>query len=148
MLFEVGTQVERVGARGSYTGGEIGDRLWVVRSDSDRLNLSYTKGGQAVEGTRMHSKYNYHPDNFKAVPCPASTVDKQDPLDTQVGGGHYKDSPRGYQPFEISKALGLNPVEHTAMKYLLRHKNKHGKQDLEKAKHCLDILIAQEYPNA
>lgn len=30
---------------------------------------------------------------------------------SQVDGGHYKDLPDGYQPFQISKALGLNPVE-------------------------------------
>ena len=65
----------------------------------------------------------------------------------QVGGKHYSAMPDGYQPFQISKALGLNPVEHTVLKYLLRHARKNGKQDLLKAKHCLDILIEQEYPN-
>lgn len=64
---------------------------------------------------------------------------------SQVGGGHYKDLPDGYQPFQISKALGLNPVEHTILKYLLRHRNKNGVRDLEKIKHCVDILIEQEY---
>lgn len=63
----------------------------------------------------------------------------------QEGGGHYNVMPEGYQPFQISKALGLNPVEHTVLKYLLRHARKNGKQDLLKAKHCLDILIEQEY---
>lgn len=65
----------------------------------------------------------------------------------QVGGEHYVSMPEGYQPFQISKALNLNPVEHTILKYLLRHRGKNGKQDLEKIRHCLDILIEQEYPN-
>lgn len=69
-----------------------------------------------------------------------------DPLTVQIGGNHY-DNPKGYQPFEISHALKLNPVEHTVLKYLLRHRRKNGAQDLIKAKHCLDILISQEYPN-
>lgn len=69
-------------------------------------------------------------------------------FDTQVGGGHYSSRPDGYQPFQISKVLGLNPVEHTVLKYLLRHRDKNGAVDLQKAKHCLDILIEQEYPNA
>lgn len=64
---------------------------------------------------------------------------------TQVGGEHYSTLPEGYQPFQISKALDLNPVEHTVLKYLLRHRDKNGKQDLEKIKHCVDILIEQEY---
>lgn len=69
-------------------------------------------------------------------------------FDTQVGGGHYSSRPDGYQPFQISKVLELNPVEHTVLKYLLRHRDKNGAVDLRKAKHCLDILIEQEYPNA
>lgn len=63
----------------------------------------------------------------------------------QVGGQHYSALPLGYQPFQISHALDLNPVEHTILKYLLRHRNKNGKQDLEKIKHCVDILVEQEY---
>ena len=50
---------------------------------------------------------------------------------SRVDGGHYKDLPDGYQPFQISKAQGLNPVEHTILKYLLRHRNKNGARDLE-----------------
>lgn len=65
----------------------------------------------------------------------------------QVDGKHYSSMPDGYQPFQISRALGLNPVEHTILKYLLRHRRKNGKVDLEKIKHCVDILIEQEYPN-
>ena len=63
----------------------------------------------------------------------------------QVDGKHYSEMPDGYQPFQISRALGLNPVEHTILKYLLRHRRKNGKVDLEKIKHCVDILIEQEY---
>jgi hypothetical protein len=66
---------------------------------------------------------------------------------TQVGGDHYTKMPEGYQPFDISHKLGLNPVEHSILKYLLRHRSKNGKQDLLKIKHCVDILIEQEYPN-
>ena len=69
-------------------------------------------------------------------------------FDSQEGGNHYSSKPEGYQPFQISKALDLNPVEHTVLKYLLRHRDKNGKVDLLKAKHCLDILIEQEYPDA
>lgn len=63
----------------------------------------------------------------------------------QVAGAHYSSLPDGYQPFQISKALELNPVEHTILKYLIRHRDKNGKQDLDKIKHCVDILIEQEY---
>ena len=75
------------------------------------------------------------------------TPDKPSAFIRQVGGQHYNSLPNGYQPFQISKALGFNPVEHTILKYLTRHGDKNGKQDLEKIKHCVDILIEQEYPN-
>lgn len=77
-----------------------------------------------------------------------STATVKSAFDTQEGGSHYSSKPDGYQPFQISKALDLNPVEHTVLKYLLRHRDKNGKVDLLKAKHCLDILIEQEYPDA
>lgn len=77
-----------------------------------------------------------------------STAIVKSAFDTQEGGSHYSSKPDGYQPFQISKALDLNPVEHTVLKYLLRHREKNGKVDLLKAKHCLDILIEQEYPDA
>lgn len=68
-------------------------------------------------------------------------------LQEQVGGSHYSESPAGYQPFEISHALRLNPIEHTALKYILRHRRKNGKQDIQKAIHTLQILLQLEYPN-
>lgn len=71
-------------------------------------------------------------------------VDQPAPWDTQVGGDHYK-KVEGYQPFQISHACGLNPIEHTVLKYLLRHRRKGGADDLRKAQHCLDLLIEQEY---
>lgn len=80
---------------------------------------------------------------FKPMTTPVKSA-----FDTQEGGSHYSSKPDGYQPFQISKALDLNPVEHTVLKYLLRHRDKNGKVDLLKAKHCLDILIEQEYPDA
>lgn len=63
-------------------------------------------------------------------------------LDTQVGGGHYKDMK--IQPMEYSMANGLDPCQHTAIKYISRFRQKGGIQDLEKAKHVIDMLIEFE----
>lgn len=65
----------------------------------------------------------------------------------QEGGEHYSSLPQGYQPFQISHALKLDPMQHTILKYVLRHKAKNGLQDLLKARHTLDILIELEYGN-
>lgn len=63
-------------------------------------------------------------------------------LGTQVGGGHYKSMK--IQPMEYSMANGLDACQHTAIKYISRFRLKGGIQDLEKAKHCIDMLIEFE----
>lgn len=63
-------------------------------------------------------------------------------LDVQVGGGHYKDLK--IQPMEYSMANGLDACQHTIIKYVTRFRQKGGIQDLEKAKHCIDMLIEFE----
>lgn len=63
-------------------------------------------------------------------------------LDVQVGGGHYKGMK--IQPMEYSMANGLDACQHTAIKYISRFRQKGGIQDLEKAKHCIDMLIEFE----
>jgi len=63
-------------------------------------------------------------------------------LDTQIGGGHYKGM--AIQPMEYSMANGLDACQHTAIKYISRFREKGGIQDLEKAKHCIDMLVEFE----
>lgn len=61
----------------------------------------------------------------------------------QVGGNHYKDLK--IQPIEYIHANGLDYFEGNVIKYITRHRKKNGKQDLEKAKHYIDLLIELEY---
>lgn len=61
----------------------------------------------------------------------------------QVGGSHYKDLK--IQPIEYIHANGLDYFEGNVIKYITRHRKKNGKQDLEKAKHYIDLLIELEY---
>lgn len=63
-------------------------------------------------------------------------------LDTQVGGSHYKDM--AIQPMTYSMVNGLDACQHTIIKYVSRFRQKNGIEDLEKAKHCLDLLIEFE----
>ncbi len=67
----------------------------------------------------------------------------QSALDVQVGGGHYKDL--AIQPVEFIHKNGIGYCEGAAIKYLTRHREKGGRQDLEKAKHYIDLLIEMEY---
>ena len=63
---------------------------------------------------------------------------------TQVGGDHYKSC--AIQPVEYIHANGMGYCEGAVIKYVTRHKNKNGRQDLEKAIHFLQLLIEMEYP--
>ena len=64
------------------------------------------------------------------------------PSDVQIGGDHYKKLK--IQPMRYSMENKLDPLQHTAIKYLTRFRDKGGVQDLEKAKHCIDMLIQFE----
>lgn len=63
----------------------------------------------------------------------------ESPMDVQIGGGHYKSM--AIQPMEYSMANKLDACQHTAIKYITRFREKGGIQDLEKAKHVIDMLI-------
>lgn len=74
-------------------------------------------------------------------------VVRDDKLDSaltkQVAGSHYKDL--AIQPIEYCQKNNMNYCESNVVKYVTRHKSKNGKQDLEKAIHCLQLLIEMEY---
>jgi hypothetical protein len=59
----------------------------------------------------------------------------------QIGGSHYKDME--IQPVEFILGNGLSFLEGNIIKYICRYKNKGGLQDLDKARHYLDMLIEQ-----
>lgn len=63
-------------------------------------------------------------------------------LDVQVGGGHYKGLK--IQPIQYIHANSLGYCEANVVKYISRWREKNGKQDLEKAKHYIDLLIELE----
>lgn len=64
------------------------------------------------------------------------------PWNTQVGGDHYRKLP--IQPFRYSMENGLDPMQHTIIKYVTRFRDKGGIADLEKAKQTIDLLIEWE----
>jgi hypothetical protein len=65
-------------------------------------------------------------------------------FDKQVGGNWY--SLLAIQPMEYSLKNGLNAAQHTVIKYTTRYKWKGGREDLDKAIHCLEMLKEIEYP--
>ena len=67
---------------------------------------------------------------------------KETALNTQVGGSHYKDMV--IQPVEFIERNNLGFCVGNVIKYVCRYKSKNGIEDLQKAKHYLEILIDME----
>lgn len=65
-------------------------------------------------------------------------------LARQVGGTHYKDQP--IQHVEFCQRNQIPWCESAAIKYIIRHKKKNGKEDIKKAIHYLELLLQLEYP--
>lgn len=63
----------------------------------------------------------------------------------QVGGQHYKKFK--IQPSRFINENKLLFAEGNAIKYLCRHKDKGGKQDLLKAIHYIEMIIERDYKN-
>ena len=61
----------------------------------------------------------------------------------QIGGSHYQNFKIQPSKFVIENEL-LYP-EGCVIKYILRHRLKGKKQDLEKAKHFIDMIIERDY---
>ena len=67
----------------------------------------------------------------------------KNPYDKQIGGSHYQNFKIQPSKFVIENEL-LYP-EGCVIKYILRHRLKGKKQDLEKAKHFIDMIIERDY---
>lgn len=65
-------------------------------------------------------------------------------MDRQVGGNHYKDL--AIQPAKYCQLNRLGSCETLAIRYITRHHKKDGRKDIEKAIHCLEMLLEFDYP--
>ena len=100
------------------------------------------KGNKVGPGQFVHR----HADTCTCYDCiDAACNPKSSPLSSQVGGNHY--SKLTIQPAEYTTRNGLGHLAGDAIAYITRYKDKNGKQDLEKAIHSIQLLIALEYPD-
>jgi hypothetical protein len=68
-----------------------------------------------------------------------------DPFKKQVAGNHYKKYP--IQPIEFCYKNNIPFIESSVIKYVVRHKDKNGADDILKAIHLLEMLLELEYAN-
>jgi len=63
--------------------------------------------------------------------------------DKQIGGNHY--TKYKMQPSKFVTENKLLYPEGCVLKYIVRHQDKGGKEDLLKAKHMIDMIIERDY---
>lgn len=61
----------------------------------------------------------------------------------QVGGSHYRDM--AIQPAEFITKNSIDYLAGNVIKYVVRHKNKNGAQDIRKAIHYCQLILEMEY---
>ena len=112
------------------------------------LRWDKSNEGYSIEKWRIHSDEKESQAELAAnqLACddghmPSVPVSKS-PLSTQIGGNHY--TKLEIQPMRYSMENGLDALQHTVIKYVTRFRDKNGIEDLEKAKHCIDMLIEFE----
>ena len=64
-------------------------------------------------------------------------MEKENPLDVQIGGDHYKSLP--YQPDTLATVLCFNFKQGSMLKYVSRYKKKDGRKDLLKVIHFAQL---------
>jgi hypothetical protein len=67
---------------------------------------------------------------------------RHNPFNVQTGGDHY--AKLAIQPMQYALANGIPYAEGLVIKYVTRWRDKGGVEDLKKARHVLDMLIAHE----
>ena len=101
-------------------------------------------GGWTISKWRIHSETNATtpPAQQEAHTEETKPIQQVSVTDKQIGGDHY--TKLAIQPMRYSMKNGLDALQHTVIKYVTRFRDKAGIEDLEKAKHCIDMLIEYE----
>ena len=67
----------------------------------------------------------------------------RDPAEMQIGGDHYTN--KTIQPIEYITANRMSFSEGNIIKYITRHKEKNGIEDVRKAIHYCKLILKYEY---
>lgn len=127
--------------------------VWQREQDEPFLTPECTLNDQHSEIERVgqveiHGTLKAEPDfNFGAAQASGGAKEKcstpSSAWDVQIGGDHYKQFQ--IQPMQFALENKLDAAQQNVIKYIMRHSFKNGKQDLEKAKHYIDLMIEFYY---
>jgi hypothetical protein len=126
---------------------EIGDKVRLLKPDllgfPTNLNLGreFEMEGRVYGGAMSYDEW-YFSDSWIDEGYIEILNQRVDSKSIQVGGDWYKNL--AIQPIDFILGNGLGFCEGNVIKYVTRWKHKNGIEDLEKAKHYIDMLIAAE----
>lgn len=123
---------------------KVGDTVKRIGGDFYPLKQGYCYVVSEVRGPSIYlvgHTSGYTAEKFALVKAKAPPQDK-----TQVGGDHY--TKMAIQPYEYAHKNKLGYLESNVVKYVSRHGDKNGKEDLLKAIHSLQVLIELQYPGS
>ena len=123
--------------KGVFTEEWLRSKLEIEQAEVKRLQgLLYAKNTQnatAIDKLQQHK-------DAQNTQQPNETACS---LDVQIGGNHY--SKMVIQPAEYCEYNNIPALESAVIKYVSRHQNKNGVQDLEKAKDLINMIIDMRY---
>ena len=125
--------------KGVFTEEWLRSKLEIERAEVKRLQgLLYAKNTQNATAIDKLQQYK----DAQNTQQPNETACS---LDVQIGGNHY--SKMVIQPAEYCEYNNIPALESAVIKYVSRHQNKNGVQDLEKAKDLINMIIDMRYDN-
>ena len=137
---------------------KVGDEVEIVKLDKTIAHFGGAGGILSPIGTKTYITYvdvtgneieidkdiySYHADDLTLVKNEVLETQTYNPLNTQEGGGHYKN--RGIQPLEYTMKNNLSFCEGNVVKYISRYKSKNGIEDLAKVIHYALLASYEEY---
>lgn len=87
--------------------------------------------------------YDFPAPNDKLLDVINTDLKQDSVLDIQHGGSHYKD--KKIQPIEYITANNLDFCQGNIVKYVTRHKDKNGAEDIRKVIHYAQFILKFEY---
>lgn len=117
-----------------FVDPELFEELLSELSSMKMLRLDETHQGVRFDGVSIKRDWSMNS---------ASQREQPQALSVQVGGAHYKDFV--IQPVEFITRNKLGFLEGCVIKRICRFRAKNGREDLEKIKHEIDLLIELEY---
>ncbi len=151
--FKVGDKVQVIKDNGTEYWFNLEARYIdgvVVQVNPEEKEDRYYVKIKGYEGIYDDGCFAFNDKHLKLIET-CETVSEQDktgskpynPLIAQEGAGHYKN--RGIQPIEYSEANNLGACQHSVVKYITRHQDKNGIEDLAKVIHYALLASYEVY---